>query len=318
VTWTTAWPSAQCRIATHRSVVGRSRTLVGRERYVRAMSGPSRPVTNLDKTATLDGLFAVWDDIDTLLDGLGEQHWQTHTSLPGWDVHDVTSHLIGTESMLQGAATPEADVDISTLKHVRNDIGVLNERWVRKLRGVGPADLLERFRTTTAQRRKALLDMDDDAWNQITATPAGPDTYGRFMRVRIFDCWMHELDIRDAVARPADGAELVCSASALALDEMAASMGFVVGKLGKAPDGARVAFELTGPMARTIRVAVDGRAAVVDEFADTPTTVVRLDGLQFTRLCGGRPLGDDRPREIEFDGDAEVGQRIVDHMAYVI
>ena len=37
--------------------------------------------------------------------------------------------------MLQGVGTPEADVDVSTLKHVRNDIGVLNERWVRKLRG---------------------------------------------------------------------------------------------------------------------------------------------------------------------------------------
>ena len=33
-------------------------------------------------------------------------------------------------------------------------------------------------------------------------TPAGPDTYGRFMRVRIFDCWMHEQDIRRAVGRP--------------------------------------------------------------------------------------------------------------------
>ena len=48
----------------------------------------------------------------------------------------MLAHVIGTESMLQGAATPEADVDMSTLKHVRNDIGVLNERWVRKLRGL--------------------------------------------------------------------------------------------------------------------------------------------------------------------------------------
>jgi hypothetical protein len=71
-------------------------------------------------------------------------------------------------------------------------------------------------------------------------------------------------------------------------------------------------------MARTIRVAVDGRASVVDEFADAPTTVIRLDGLQFTRLCGGRPLGTDRPSDVEFEGDAEVGQRIVENMAYVI
>ena len=111
--------------------------------------------------------------------------------------------MIGTESMLQGAATPEADVDVSTLEHVRNPIGVLNECWVRSLRGVSSAELLERFRATTAERRTALTAMTDDAWNEITATPAGPDSYGRFMRVRIFDCWMHEQDIRDALDRPA-------------------------------------------------------------------------------------------------------------------
>ena len=50
------------------------------------------------------------------------------------------------------------------------------------------------------------------------------------------------------------------------LDEIAATMGFVVGKLGKAPEGSRVQFELTGPLARSIRVGVDGRAQVVDDF----------------------------------------------------
>ena len=107
--------------------------------------------------------------------------------------------------MLQGVATPDADIDVSTLKHVRNDIGVMNERWVRKLRGVSATDVLDRFRATTAQRREALTAMSDAEWNQITATPAGPDTYGRFMRVRDFDCWMHEHDIREALVAPAVG-----------------------------------------------------------------------------------------------------------------
>jgi MDMPI C-terminal domain len=97
---------------------------------------------------------------------------------------------------------------------------------------------------------------------------------------------------------------------------MAASMGFVVGKLGKAPDGARVTIELTGPLSRAIRVAVDGRASVVADFgAAGPTAVIRLDGLQFTRLCGGRPVAS---AHVEFDGDEELGQRIVDNLAYVM
>src|SRR5439155_24369851 len=99
---------------------------------------------------------------------------------------------------------------------------------------------------TSANGREALTDMSDADWHQHTATPAGPDTYGRFMRVRDFDCWMHLHDIRDALAEAAT--DPAGPAARLALDEMSASMGFVVGKLGGAPEGSRVALVLTGPL----------------------------------------------------------------------
>ena len=41
--------------------------------------------------------------------------------------------------------------------------------------------------------------MSDDDWNDITRDAGRPGHYGRFMRVRVFDCWMHEQDIRDAL-----------------------------------------------------------------------------------------------------------------------
>jgi uncharacterized protein (TIGR03083 family) len=281
------------------------------------VNSPARPSAHLDKSEVLAGLFASWDEIDRLMTGLPDAQWTAPTPLPGWCVHDVVAHVIGTESMLSGVATPQ-EVDVSTFSHVRNPIGELNECWVQHLRGETGDDVLTRFRDVTAKRRAGLTDMTDADWDATTMTPAGQDTYGRFMRIRTFDCWMHQQDVRAALSRPPSDADLDSPAARLAIDEMAASMGFVVGKLGKAPDGARVAFELTGPLARTIRVAVDGRAAVVDEFTDAPTTVIRLDGLQFTRRGGGRPLGADRPADAVFEGDAEVGRRIVDHMAYVI
>ena len=144
--------SAQRRTA----LSGSSRSLAPASGTVGPVSSPSRPVTQLDKSDVLSGLFAEWDDIDAVVGDLPDEQWHQPTPLPGWNVHDVVAHLIGTESMLQGVGTPEADIDVSTLKHVRNDIGVLNERWVRKLRGLSPADLLDRFRTTTAERREAL------------------------------------------------------------------------------------------------------------------------------------------------------------------
>src|SRR5262249_6784551 len=72
-------------------------------------------VTTVDKSAVLPGLFAVWDSLDGLLDGLPEEDWQAATPLPGWCVKAVVSHIIGTESFLEGVGPPEPDVDVKAL-----------------------------------------------------------------------------------------------------------------------------------------------------------------------------------------------------------
>jgi uncharacterized protein (TIGR03083 family) len=201
---------------------------------------------------------------------------------------------------------------------VHNDAGAVNECWVRHLSVEPGAELHERFLAVTKERRKLLTDMSDDDWNALTQTPAGRVSYARFMRIRVFDCWMHEHDVRDAIGGPVSHADLRGPDSRLALDEMAASMGYVVGKLGKAPDGSRVAIELTGPLARTIRVVVDGRGQVVDDFGgQEPTSTIRLDGLLFTRLASGRLKGAPTAA-IEFGGDSGVAAQIVEHLNYVI
>jgi uncharacterized protein (TIGR03083 family) len=278
-----------------------------------------RPITQVDRSEVLSGLFAVWDSIDALLDGLPENRWLAATPLPGWDVKAVTSHVIGTESFLAGIAAPQPDVDVSALDHVRNEIGALNECWVRHLSGEPGAAVLERFRAVTNDRRTALTGLSDEEWNALTPTPVGPESYGRFMRVRAFDCWMHEQDMREALSRPSSDDELNGTASQLALDEIAATMGYVVGKLAKAPDGSRILFELTGPLARSIRVSVEGRARLVDDFGgQEPTATIRLDGLQFTRLSGGRPMSPARAQDIELGGDKDVAAQVADHLNFVI
>ena len=278
-----------------------------------------RPITRLDKSEVLSGLFAVWDSIDALLDGLPESGWQAATPLPGWCVKAVASHIIGTESFLAGVAAPQPDIDVSALEHVRNDVGVLNECWVRHLSGESGAGVLERLRAVTNDRRTALTGLSDEDWNAQTLTPVGPESYGRFMRVRAFDCWMHEQDMREALSRPSSDDELDGIPSQLAFDEIVGTMGYVVGRLAKAPDGSRILFELTGPLARSIRVSVDGRAQVVDDFGgQEPTATIRLDGLQFTRLSGGRPMSAARAQDIELGGDKDVAARVADHLNFVI
>src|ERR1700761_3671156 len=181
----------------------------------------ARPITVLDKSNVLTGLFAVWDAIDALLDGLPEDGWQATTPLPGWDVRAVVSHMIGTESFLGGVAPPDAD--ITGLDHVRNPVGEMNERWVQHLSAEAGPSVLERFREVTGGRREVLSKMSDDDWNAVGVTPVGPESYGRFMRVRVFDCWMHEQDIRVALVRPSSDDELDGPASELSVDEIAAT-----------------------------------------------------------------------------------------------
>jgi uncharacterized protein (TIGR03083 family) len=278
-----------------------------------------RPVTKLDKSEVLAGLFAVWDDIDALLDGLEEADWQAPSPLPGWDVKALVAHVIGTESFLAGVAAPQPDIDVSALEHVRNDIGVMNECWVRHLGSEAGADVLARFRDITTDRRKALTSMSVEDWDAVTPTPVGPESYGRFMRVRVFDCWMHEQDIREALSRPPSDDALRGPAPELSLDEIASMMGYVVGKRAKAPDGSRILLELTGPVARDIRVSVDGRAQLVDDFGgQEPTATIRLDGLQFTRLSGGRPMCPARDQGIELGGDKNVATQVVENLNFVI
>ncbi|BBX39617.1 maleylpyruvate isomerase family mycothiol-dependent enzyme [Mycobacterium simiae] len=279
----------------------------------------TRAVTTLDKAEVLDGLFTVWDSIDALLAGLAESQWQAATPLPGWDVRAVVSHVIGTESFLQGIAPPEPDIDVKGLDHVRNGVGAMNECWVRHFAGQPIGSVLQRYRAVIEDRRQVLGAMSEEEWNAETRTPAGPDSYGRFMRIRVFDCWMHEQDIRVAIEQPSSDDELSGVAARLSLDEIAATLGFVVGKLAQAPDGARVEFDLTGRLARSVRVSVDGRAQVVEDFGGRePTATIRVNALQFTRLAGGRPMCPIRPQDIDLGGDKDLAAQILEKLNFVI
>ena len=154
--------------------------------------------TTVPKEPTVAALHDVWARLDALLAGLSDDDWQRPTCLPGWNVQAVAAHLIGTESMLLGVGAPALTISEATHPHVRNDIGSFNEAWVEALAAEPPADVLARFRDDVAKRKEALAAMTAEEWDKVGFTPAGQDTYGRFMQIRVFDQWMHELDIRDA------------------------------------------------------------------------------------------------------------------------
>jgi uncharacterized protein (TIGR03083 family) len=271
--------------------------------------------TTLPKEPVVTALYDVWGNLDSLLAGLSAEDWKRPTCLPGWNVQAVAAHLIGTESMLLGVGAPELTISEAAHPHVRNDIGRFNEAWVEALAAEPPADVLARFRADVAKRKEALAATTQEEWDKVGFTPAGQDTYGRFMRIRVFDQWMHELDIRDAIGAPGGDSG---PAAEVGLDEMAAAMGYVVGKKAGAAPGSRVRVELTDGAARVINVEVGERAAVVEELSGPPTLTVTMPVGVFARLGGGRADPTTVRDQVTIEGDEELGERLLQNMAYTI
>ena len=273
--------------------------------------------SNIPKDRTVAALGEVWASLGDLLGDLRDDEWRLPSPLPGWSVQDNVAHIVGTEAMLAGEPGPSVDIDRSVNEHVRNDIGAFNEQWVEWLRAVPSNEVLSRFREITGARLATLERMSLDEWNAESFTPAGKDTYGRFMQIRVFDCWLHEQDIRDAVGRPGHENGLAVE---VVLDEMATALGFVVGKKAGATSGQAVTFALTdaGAVVRELHVEVGERAAVVPSLSGPATVVLTMPIGVMTRRCAGRVAPDGLLDQVAIDGDLTLASRILDNQSYTI
>jgi len=269
-------------------------------------------MTHVDQQRTTAAVAAQFEAIEALAAGLAPDEWHLPTALPGWDVQANVVHVIGTEAMLLGEPAPSLDVDLDALDHVRNDIGKFNEAWVIAMADASPAEVLDGLRRRIAERVEALAAVTPEAWDSESFTPAGPDTFGRFMRIRVMDMWMHEQDIREAIGQPGHGRP---EATEAALDEIVTALGYVVGKRAGAPDGSSVTFDLTGEGARRVHVAVDGRAGLVDSLPGPATVTLRMPTLTLTRLAGGRSTD---TSGVEVTGDADLAHKVLANLAFMI
>lgn len=270
-----------------------------------------------------DGLTAqlheVWDALAELGSTIDDEQWAAETPCPGWPVSAQYAHVIGTESMLLGRPNPEAEDAGEAPPHVRNQIGGFNEVWVSHLAGRSRQEVLDAFAEVIDARKKVLAGMTEDDFAAPSWTPVGQADYRRFMQVRVFDCWVHEQDVRDAIGRPGSESGPVAEQS---IDEIVRAAGFVVGKKAGAPAGSSVRFELTGPVSRTIDVDVPDRARVVGAIAGEPTVTISMSSTAYARLSCGRV-----PAEavlsgalggVRYHGDGALGRCVVENLAFTI
>ncbi len=270
-------------------------------------------MTDFAKDSLVTALRQEFANLAELGDDLSATEWDTATECPGWSVRDMISHVIGTERMLLGEQPPDVE---ARGEHLKNPIGETNERWIAVRRETpGPAIVAE-LREVVGRRLATLDAMAQADFDAPSWTPAGQATYGRFMRIRVFDCWIHEQDIRYALDRSGHHEGPIVD---LSLDEIEASLPFVVGKRASAGLGQSVRFELSGAAGRRVDVVVGERAAlgVID---GEPSVTLATDAITFTRLVGGRIDARDSVATglVTLGGEADLGSRLLGGLAYMI
>jgi len=249
-----------------------------------------------------------WVVIEELCSGFAESQWSTPTELPAWSVKDVLSHIVGTEAFLLGRA---AEHEIEVPPHVRNPLGELNEREVDFRRPRSGTDVLEEFRTVTAERLDILRALRDDELDEITLTPVGMNSVAFFVGMRLLDCWVHEQDIRRAVAIPG---HLSGDIPQYAYGRLRLGLPKAVAKGAGAPDGSCVVFEVEELEGRaTTIVGVEGkRGHMLDGAPDAASARLSMNFEAFVCLTCGRWDAERAAREgsLRIEGDTNLGATV--------
>ncbi len=261
-----------------------------------------------------DALEETWEDIDRFLRLRPYEVYDAPTSLPGWSVRDVLSHLTGVAEMLAGAPVPRHDG--AWPDYVRNPIGELNEAFVQANRERPGLEVLDAFREASRRSLSDLRALDTEGWERIGWSPEGERPFHRFQETRVLDGWIHFQDIRDALGEPFDdpgvGGEVV-------LGRFEAALPYVIGKRVGAPDGTVVRINITGPRARSLTVAVhDHRAEVVEELAATPTLELTTTSALFWRRAAGRVGVDEFLDASELFGDLDLARSLAESLRIML
>jgi uncharacterized protein (TIGR03083 family) len=221
-----------------------------------------------------------------LLETLDDRDWSRRTDCVGWDVHDLTAHLVGEyEEIIRPRVLlrrlrkgHRRYPRLSRLDaHNQQQINELGDQsgaeLIAALARLGPRAIRARRRLRGPLRRLPVARLFPEDAQRL------PDAGLGYMLdvIMLRDAWMHRVDLARATTRP-----LVLGEH----DREVVSQ--VVRDVGRSWKGPSVLLELTGP--------AGGRWLLGN---DDPAATVRTDAVGYLRAVSGR---DDQPA-LEADGD---------------
>jgi uncharacterized protein (TIGR03083 family) len=242
-----------------------------------------------------------WDGIFHVLDGLGDDDWSKPTPCTDWDVHDLVAHVAGIESMFQGLPQPEPPPGWAPPS--TGDRFAFTAAGVAARRSWSRAQLLDEAHAAAEAQIGRLRDLDDEGWAAPANGPLGPTTVEGLAAIRVFDLFVHLLDLRAAIGAPLD-AEATPDALAVSLQRVWDATAWGAAKKAQLPDGTRVGLDVRGPGGRACDVVVSGgRGAVTEPDAGTIDRVDATSAAWLLQVAGRAGLVDDAGG-VKASGDA--------------
>ena len=253
--------------------------------------------------------------ISELVQPLAEGEWNRRTACPGWSVRDVVSHVIGLECELLGDPRPIHTLP-RDLYHVVDEAGRYMEIQVDVRRHHTGPEMTSELEYTIIRRSRQLRGEKRQPDEEVRSVlPGGaPVTLEQQLRMRAFDVWVHEQDIRRALGKPGN---LDSAGAYVARDVLIEALPKVVAKDAGAPADSVVVFDVSGPVEflRTVRVDGQGRGHVDGSPSLGPTVGLTLNWETYLRLACGRVRPEAVADQVKVEGDQALAGAVLSHFA---
>lgn len=253
------------------------------------------------------------ESIAELVSPLTEGEWNGRTPCPNWSVRDIVSHIIGMECEQLGDPRPIHTLP-RDLFHVQSDFARYMEMQVDVRRHHTAPEMTSELEYTIIRRARQLRNETRDPETMTRAPLGAEQTLELALRMRAFDVWVHEQDLRTTLGKPGN---LDSPGAAVVRDTLLLSLPKVVAKDAGAPPNSAVVLDVHGPMEflRTVRVDAEGRGSVDGAPSLGPVVTLAMDWETYVRLACGRVRPAAVADRIKAEGDQDLAAAILQNFA---
>ncbi|HEY9332581.1 MAG TPA: maleylpyruvate isomerase family mycothiol-dependent enzyme [Streptomyces sp.] len=253
------------------------------------------------------------ESIAELVSPLTEGEWNGRTPCPNWSVRDIVSHIIGMECEQLGDPRPIHTLP-RDLFHVQSDFARYMEMQVDVRRHHTAPEMTSELEYTIIRRARQLRNETRDPETMTRAPLGAEQTLELALRMRAFDVWVHEQDLRTTLGKPGN---LDSPGAAVVRDTLLLALPKVVAKDAGAPPNSAVVLDVHGPVEflRTVRVDAEGRGSVDGAPSLGPVVSLAMDWETYVRLACGRVRPGAVADRIKAEGDQDLAAAILQNFA---